>query len=190
MNQVLEWMETKIFDEYDFIGVTERFDESLAVMVLLWNLEPTDVIVLSAKKSGGYDDAGDTGRCNKIIKPPQTLSPAVQEYISKEHAVDNVDFLLWEAANLSLDRTIQQLGGPARVNTLVDEIRNLRKLAEYWCAHKAYFPCNSRGERQFERSEKSCYVQDAGCGYKCVGEVMARYKRGEVSFLTQDTILV
>jgi hypothetical protein len=187
-SQVLEWMSTKIFDEYDFIGITERFDESLAVMVLLWDLETTDVIVLSAKQAGGYDDAGHTGRCSKIIRP-EPPSPAVKEYWSHEHAVDNADFLLWDAANLSLDRTIQQLG-VERVGKVVEEIQNLRKLAEYWCAHKAYFPCNSRGQKQLKLSEKSCYVQDAGCGYSCVDKIMTKYKLGQASFITKDTVSI
>jgi hypothetical protein len=188
-NQVLGWMKTNIFDEYDFIGVTERFAESLATMVLLWDLEPTDVIVLSAKQAGGYDDAGDTGRCSKILRPPRTPSPAVHDYLSNEHAVDNADFLLWEAANESLDRTIQQLGKD-RVQKVVDEIRNLQTLAEQYCGRKAHFPCNSRGQKQLQLAAKSCYVQDAGCGYKCVYKIMAQYQQGQGSLLAKGPITI
>lgn len=175
------WIEKDIMNTYDFIGVTERFDESLAVMVLLWNLEPTDVIVLSAKQSGGYDDAGETGVCNKIVRPPPS-SRRLEDYWSNEHAVDNADFLLWEVANRSLDRTIEKLG-VARVAATVDEIRSLRQLAETWCTDQAHFPCNYRGETQFQLSSKSCYVQDAGCGHKCVDKVMAEYRQGEHFFV-------
>jgi hypothetical protein len=41
-----------IMDSYDFIGLTERKDESLAVMKLLWNLEDKYLIVLSAERWG------------------------------------------------------------------------------------------------------------------------------------------
>jgi hypothetical protein len=37
------------FQGYDFIGITERLAESLAVMTLLWGLQTTDVIVLNVK---------------------------------------------------------------------------------------------------------------------------------------------
>jgi len=98
-NQLVQWVQDYLLPTYDFIGVTERFDESLAVMVILFQLEPTDVIVMSVKQSGGYDDAGDeTGQCTRILKP---LPPSrtVKKHWSHEHAVDNVDFLLCEVAN-------------------------------------------------------------------------------------------
>jgi hypothetical protein len=129
---LIQWLEHNITTTYDFIGVTERFDESLAVMVILWKLEPTDVIVMSAKQSGGYDDAGETGQCTRIVKPSPP-SPAVKRYWSTEHAVDNVDFLLWEVANRSLEKTIDRLGRK-KVAAMVEDIRNLRTLAEYWCS--------------------------------------------------------
>jgi hypothetical protein len=184
-DQVLEWMHEHIMDNYDFIGVTERFDESLATMVLLWNLEPTDVIVLSAKQAGGYDDAGHNGRCSKIVRP-QPPSTALKEYWSQEHAHDNADFLLWDAVNLSLDRTIQKLG-PHRVVEMVQEIRILRRMAEFDCQRKAYFPCSTRGKKQLKLAQQSCYVQDAGCGYECVDQTMAKFKRGEPMASPEDS---
>ena len=183
-DQLIQWLESDIMTTYDFIGVTERYDESLAVMVILWKLEPTDVIVMSAKQSGGYDDAGETGQCTRIVKPSPP-SPAIKRYWSTEHAVDNVDFLLWEVANRSLERTIDRLGR-AKVAAVVDEIRNLRKMAEYWCSHKTHFPCNARGIKQFHLSKKSCYVQDAGCGHACVDRTMSKYRRGELHFVSDE----
>jgi hypothetical protein len=183
-DQLVDWLEKEIMTTYDFIGVAERFDESLAVMVLLWKLEPTDVIVMSAKQSGGYDDAGETGQCTKIMKPSPP-SPAIRRYWSTEHPVDNVDFLLWEVANRSLERTINQIGRD-KVDAVVEEIRNLGKLAAYWCSQKTYFPCNARGIKQFHLSTKSCYVQDAGCGHVCVEKTMNKYRRGELHFVSKE----
>lgn len=185
---LVQWLENHILTTYDFIGVTERFEESLAVMVLLWDLETTDVIVMSAKQSGGYDDAGDTGRCTKILKPPSP-SLAVQAYWSKKHAIDNVDFLLWEVANRSLDRTIHRLGR-SKVDAVMVEMENLRKLVDYWCAQKTHFPCSARGVKQFHLSEKSCYVQDAGCGHTCVDKTMEKYHQGKIHFLSDKTIMI
>jgi hypothetical protein len=187
-DELVRWLENDIMPAYDFIGVAERFDESLAVMVILWNLEVTDVIVMSAKQSGGYDDAGETGQCTKIVKPLPP-SPAIKNYWSTEHAVDNVDFLLWDVAYRSLDRTIDRIGRD-RVKVLVEEIQNLRELAQYWCSHKTHFPCNARGIKQFHLSKKSCYVQDAGCGHACVDKTMDRYRRGELHFLSEEEKLM
>jgi hypothetical protein len=179
-------MQHSIMDEYDFIGLVERMDESLAIMVLLWGLEPTDVIVLSAKQSGGYDDGGGIkGRCNKIVKPPPA-SPRLEEYMKTQHPIHHTDYLLWDAVNLSLDRTIQTLG-KERVQQVVEQIRFLKRLAERSCQHIAQFPCNSNGELQLRLAESSCYVQDAGCGYKCVDKIMQRYKEGKYNLPGEKT---
>ena len=49
-------------------------NESLAAMILLWKLNVADVIVLSAKRSGGYDDGGYKGKCTKIQKPSRDVA--------------------------------------------------------------------------------------------------------------------
>jgi hypothetical protein len=45
---LLYWNQT-VLQNYDFLGVTECMAESHAVMVLLWDLQPHDVVVLSSK---------------------------------------------------------------------------------------------------------------------------------------------
>jgi hypothetical protein len=53
----------EIIDQFDFIALVERMDESLVVMKLLFGLEDKDMIVLSAKSSGGYDDGKLADKC-------------------------------------------------------------------------------------------------------------------------------
>jgi hypothetical protein len=180
-----------IIDQYDFIGVTERLPESLAVMTLLWNLHPTDVIVLSTKKSlpknedannNGvvYDDGGGKHICKKILSPP--IHPTVRKYLnSKSYINKQTDYLLYYAVNESLDRTIQVLG-PTIVQERMILISKLQRLAEIHCQHdeRTIFPCSSDGIYQGELSSKSCYVQDAGCGHECVNHIMDLYNRGEI----------
>ncbi|MGK3761094.1 MAG: hypothetical protein ACI8RD_013412, partial [Bacillariaceae sp.] len=180
-----------IIDQYDFIGVTERLPESLAVMTLLWNLHPTDVIVLSTKKSlpknedannNGvvYDDGGGKHICKKILSPP--IHPTVRKYLnSKSYINKQTDYLLYYAVNESLDRTIQVLG-PTIVQERMILISKLQRLAETHCQHdeRTIFPCSSDGIYQGELSSKSCYVQDAGCGHECVNHIMDLYNRGEI----------
>ena len=48
LHKVSDGIREKIFMQYDFIGVTERMAESLAVMTLLWDLQPSDIVVLNA----------------------------------------------------------------------------------------------------------------------------------------------
>ena len=197
--RVSEQIKRLIIDQYDFIGVTERLSESLAVMTLLWNLHPTDVIVLSAKRSpsnkkkdgskaaGGvdvYDDGGGQKRhhkCSKIKSP--AIHPTLRKYLNSEELYINsqTDYLLYYAVNESLDRTIQLLG-PSIVQERMVLINKLQRLADRHCKHdeRTVFPCSSDGIYQGELSSKSCYVQDAGCGHECVNDIMDLYNRGEI----------
>ena len=193
--RVSEQIKRLIIDQYDFIGVTERLSESLAVMTLLWNLHPTDVIVLSAKKSPSkkkdgskadsdgvvYDDGGGHQKCSKIKSP--AIHPTLRKYLNSEELYINyqTDYLLYYAVNESLDRTIQLLG-PTIVQERRILINKLQRLAEIHCEQdeRTVFPCSSEGRYQGELSSKSCYVQDAGCGHECVNDIMDLYNRGEI----------
>jgi len=177
---VVQQMKESILDEYNFIGIVERMDESLAVLVLLLGLEPADVVTLSAKRAGGYDDGeGKYGDCVKIAKqpPPSQRPPELQDYLYHEHAKENADFLLYEAVNRSLDKTIECLGVD-KVRATMSEIQKLQKLAEEHCQEAAKFPCSAEGVFQPKLAKQSCYVQDAGCGHACVDSVLARYNAG------------
>ena len=50
-----------ILNDYNFIGVTERMDESLVVLQFLLGLELDDILYLSAKQKGSYDAGGYDG---------------------------------------------------------------------------------------------------------------------------------
>jgi hypothetical protein len=166
-------MHRKVFQYYDFIGVTERMDESLAVMTLLWDLDPTEVIVLSSKQAGGYDGGASKHKCTKIAKA--VVTPGVEAYLKSSNYTDgNADLLLYYSAVISLEWTIQALGMDL-VRKRASEIHQLRVLANAMCADQAIYPCSDQGELQLKEAEESCYVQDAGCGYKCIDSVLAKY---------------
>lgn len=167
----------RIMNLYDFIGVTERMAESLAVMTLLWDLDPTSVIVLSAKQSGSehpYDAGGYKKKCTRIQKPD--LHPSLEEYLHSPQYMDgNADFLLYTASHVSLDLTIKRLGSRL-VEERADLIERLQGIAEETCRSRAIFPCSNNGTLQKDLSEGNCYIQDAGCGYHCVDQAMEPFR--------------
>ena len=173
-DKVAKIIHKRIIKEYSFLGITERMEESLAVMKILWKLETGDVVVLPAKRSGGYDDAGHENKCTRI--PKAFRSPAVGEYLRDKYIRNNGDVLLYDVVNKSLDMTIDAIGR-SKVESVVKEIRYLQQLAESTCQAKAIFPCSEDGQAQLELSERSCYVQDAGCGHECVDSVMEQYRQ-------------
>ena len=158
---------TDILDSYDFLGVVERMTESLAVMTFLLNLDPSDVVVLSAKKSGGYDAQK---KCTLIQKANWTQG--IKEYFASNRYVhNNPDLLLYYAVNQKLDRTIDLIGYE-KVQERADTIRRLEELAERECQDEAIFPCSATGQPQHEQAQSSCYIKDSGCGFKCVDRVL------------------
>jgi hypothetical protein len=179
-----------IINVYDFIGVVERMEESLAVMKLLWGVSTEDLIVMSAKQSGGWDDGRYNDTCYKIHPSPSSsssygsddrhasdgktnysLSSYLQHYIQTDYKVDNFDYHLYEAVNASLDKTIALLGR-INVERVRHEVRKLQSLVELKCQNHTIFPCSKNGTRQHAISRKNCYWFDSGCGFPCVDQVL------------------
>ena len=158
--------------EMDFVAVAERMAESLVVFRLLNGLEPEDVIVLSSKSAGGYDDGKTKEGCKKILKAQ--ISSAVSDYFSGPFVEGNEDYILYAAANTSLDRTIDSLGRDL-VEREVQHHHTLQRLAEEQCLSEAAFPCSDEGVKQVEKSRLSCYGNDFGCGHECVRRALQRH---------------
>ena len=180
---VVQYLKDQLIDQYDFMGLTDRMDESLAVMALLWDLEPRDVIVLSSKQSGGYD-GGAHEHCALI--PKAVTTPKVSEYFETEHPVENVDYLLFAAVNASLDHTIEDLGRE-RVQYLVQHIQELKQVGEGKCQESAKFPCSSTGVPQKEAAKESCFIHDAGCGHECLDRELQAYSNAQRQEIGQGT---
>lgn len=155
-------------EEYNFIGITERLEESAVVLMMLMNLKMSDILYLSAKGKGGYDDAGgDTGGCTYIW--PSFVSPGMQDVFDSEEwqSMIQYDMALYQAVNASLDLTIDSLGRETFVEKLAT-FRHAQKVAEQKCQHDVVIPCDEGG--QFH-SQTDCLWNDSGCGYKCLDEV-------------------
>lgn len=160
-----------ILNAYDFIGVTERLDESLVVLRLLLGLDAGDILYLSSKINGGYDGGGKKKKCYFI--QPSVTSPEVKEYLSSEdwNKKIKVIAMLHKAVNETLDRTIQTVIGQSKFDEALSEHRYLQSLVHKVCAPTANFPCSKDGILQKELSKKNCYDGDLGCGYPCIDEL-------------------
>ena len=160
-----------IIDQYDFIAVMERIEESLVVLKLLLGLKHSDIIGFSAKSSGGWSinwgPNGEEKPCFLIPKRPNVLPAEVQKYLDGgEFERENLDFLLYEAGNRSLDLTIESLGKPLVYKELKEHHR-LSRLVSEACKDENFFPCSQSGHHQHQ-SETNCYAYDLGCGHLCI----------------------
>lgn len=155
-----------IIRDYDFIALAERFDESIVVLTLLLGVPLRDALYLSSKTLGGYD-----GLCYKIQKghldePMQRLltTDEWQTYIQPEVA-------LYQAANTSLDLTIQQLGHD-RVQAQLKLFQKVQAAVQAKCAPITKFPCTSTGQ---PNNQTDCLLVDMGCGLDCIDAVADQF---------------
>lgn len=86
-----------IFDNYNFIGVTERMDESIVALAMLLRVPLADVLYLSSKASG---DFGTIDEGCKFL-PKSVISPGMQEFFQTPEFQDcvKVDHIIHQVAN-------------------------------------------------------------------------------------------
>lgn len=162
-----------ILADYDFVGVTERMDESLVVLSMLLNLELSDVLYLSAKGSGSFDGAG-LDECQYIV--PAFVSPGMRDFFANDEQWEMLtrgDALLHRAARRSLDLTIDALGRDA-FEVKLAEYKRLKGLVEERCAGKVTLPCDAGGRRN---EPNGCVWMDSACGGGCIDDAVRSANR-------------
>jgi Galactose-3-O-sulfotransferase len=160
-----------VTQQYDFLALTERMDESIVVLQLLLGLNVGDVLSTSAKVGGAYDYHGKELGCVPIQKTH--MSPVVREYLESDEwqALNYGDYLLYAAANRSLDLTIDRLGRD-RFDNALQIYRAAMAVVSEECASETIFPCSREGIPQVELATSSCYNADEGCGYRCIDRLV------------------
>ena len=155
----------QIFEDYNYIGVSERMDESLVVLQLILGLETEDILYLPGKVAGSYDLFNS--KCVEIL--PTQKTPELKEFIYTPEMEDYLepDVLFYRAANASLTKTIEALGTD-RVNAALQKFKWAQAKAVERCAEKTMFPCSKTGLKQ---RENDCLRSDVACGYKCLDEL-------------------
>eukprot|EP00538_Stauroneis_constricta_P002306 CAMPEP_0119565886 /NCGR_PEP_ID=MMETSP1352-20130426/31429_1 /TAXON_ID=265584 /ORGANISM="Stauroneis constricta, Strain CCMP1120" /LENGTH=487 /DNA_ID=CAMNT_0007614901 /DNA_START=1 /DNA_END=1460 /DNA_ORIENTATION=- len=166
---------TKVLGEYNFVAVLERWEESVVALQLLLDLEDEDVMVNSAKASGGWSWDWNRGEsCFQIPQTPKVLPSSVTKYLETTFWKDNADFLLHEAAMKSLDNTIELLGRDVFEKKL-QQHREMKAFIQQQCSD-VKFPCSSDGV--FQPKLTRCYFRDMGCGYPCVIAAASQNEEG------------
>jgi hypothetical protein len=163
----------QVIQNYDFLALTERLDESLVAMRLLLDLPVSDILSASSKVGGAYFYVNNKSKSPRCIPLQKSFrSPVVQAYLESDewYAQNYGDYLLYAAANRSLDMTIERSGKERFAEALV-EYHDAMKLVKKECEARTIFPCSSSGKAQLKLSKENCYRGDAGCGYPCIDEL-------------------
>jgi len=130
-----------VLDEFNFVGVFDRFDESLVVLSLIADVPVTDVLFYLA-----------ASRCGETARPAW-VTPSIEDYLSNEFLVEEkADFLLYQAANKSLDLTIEKLGRE-RVQEKLDIFNRLIKIGSNHAASTFKSGCGIPGITPFKKQD-------------------------------------
>jgi hypothetical protein len=140
----------QVMQDYDFIVLNERMEESLVILQLLLGLETGDIVSLSYNVGGSY--RYQNGKCAKLIK--SHISPGMEKYFQAEewYAKNYGDYLLHAAVNRSIDLSIDALGRD-RVEDATQEFRRLEAKVNKICNERVPFPCSEDGTVLFHTTQ-------------------------------------
>lgn len=162
----------ELLDSYNFLGVSERIDESLVVLMIILGLETRDILYLSTPKASSKDSSHidyyenwRKNECRPIPISEVTLEMKQWFYSEEFEAFIEADVMFYKAVNASLDETIDNIGRE-RVEKAVKQLQWAQSQVEENC--DARFPCSPDGEFQ---KETDCLFSDVGCGYECLDEI-------------------
>ncbi|KAG7345527.1 galactose-3-O-sulfotransferase [Nitzschia inconspicua] len=163
-----------IMKKYDFMAITERFDESMVILQMLLkahNVTLGDLLYVKAKSNNGYDDGGHKGKCTFIRQAE--LTPEMKRFVSTKEWRKQIqwDNAFYAAANRSLDMTIDLLGRET-VEKKVELYRWAQSLVKDRCAGEARLPCSNSGVKR-QPNETNCLFSDSGCAYECLDAFVA-----------------
>jgi len=165
-----------VVSEYDFIGIVERYEESLVVLMLLLDLRMSDVLYFSSKARGGLV-VGQRGAARNAPEVCKRIEPTVvdrdlQTYLQSRRWKDRIrsDSLLYRTANRSLDLTIDSLGKEL-VDANVARLRHAQRTVTERCEGQVVMPCNREGDAPLKGGTTDCVTRDWGCGFSCLDQV-------------------
>lgn len=157
----------------------ERFDESLVAMQLLLGIESLDILYFAVNRKEEWKRVKLSHKVSTCRKPfdweiDLVTEPSVRDHLMNSegwHARNYGDYLLYQAAAQSLDKTILKIGLDVFAREL-KKFRSLLKRANQECSPK--FPCSSNGTDQFKESQFDCMAEGKiGCGYSCLNGLTA-----------------
>jgi hypothetical protein len=160
----------EILDDYNFIAISERLDESAVVLMHLLGVPMSDILFLNAKGHGRHYDDGMNSKCTYIW--PSFVSPSIKEFFASKQWQDRIryDEALYSAANRSLDLTIDYVIGRSVFDDDLKRYRKAQALGSEKCSLVAKFPCTEAGVF-VPREKTDCIWKDSACGTGCLDEI-------------------
>merc|ERR1719491_1112795 len=143
-----------IMRTYNFVGVTERFDESLLLLGKYLQINMVDLLYLKAKQSGHVaTDQCEIGR-KQAKHPPFHAEPSVVQVVGNSIFNNSRDMRLLELANEALNAAAIEYG-PSFADDYKAFSEQLR-IVEGVCRPHFF---------------RGCFWNDNGCGQYCIDKL-------------------
>lgn len=146
---------------YSFVGVVERYNESMALLAHWLHLPIWELVALDAKRSTGGGATGnrdDLGHVFYAHTPIDKEPMAVREYASQTWIPANkLDYDLYRAADTALSRSLES---QPTVSGIAETYGNLLAMARKSCGTGPEI--------------RECLYLDEACAYKCVDRSIGR----------------
>ena len=148
---------SEIMRKYDFIGITDRFEESMLVLAHRLGLDIEDMLYLKAKDSH-HLQTDNKGAHFVPSVPVQNQSESVQRYLKEKwYGLNAVDYELWDKVNEQMDRQIAEIDG---FDDKLNRYKSLLKKVQNECGHLQ------------EKGGTDCLNNDEGCGQNCIRDLV------------------
>jgi len=80
--------------------------------------------------------------------------------------------MLYDAANRSIDHTIETVIGRDKFNKALLEFEDMQRKVTKYCSDKVVLQCTANGTKVDKEKISKCYTHDEmGCGYECLDEM-------------------
>jgi hypothetical protein len=158
-----------ILHDFNFIALMERLDESLVVLQILLNLTTKEILYTRARSSGSFSNGWHGRPCFYIV--PSFLTKGMKTFFASKEWQETVkhDLMFFQAANKSLDRTIEALGREEFEAKLAQLKRGI-DMANENCKDRVRGMCSEGGE-PIPVKNRTCYIWAEGCDHDCIDEL-------------------
>ncbi len=158
-----------ILEDYNFIALMERMDESLVVLQMLLNLTTKEIVYTKARSGGSFSNGFSDRPCIYIL--PSFTTPGMKRFFASEEWQSHIaaDVEMYKAVHKSLDRTIDALGRQEFEEKLAT-FKKALKLAGTHCVGRIRTMCSSSGE-VIRPVNTTCYFWGEGCDHDCIDEL-------------------
>lgn len=143
-----------VFKSYNFIGVSERLNESMVVLSFLLDLTVREIAYVNHKNSGSYVYVRSRKECVKIVEAQ--LPRELEEYLTTKewNTLTAGDTLLHRTAWKALDNTIDNVIGRDLFQKRLKQYESLMEMM-HTCNEKC-LDCSSDGKYHEPTSCSSC----------------------------------